>query len=97
MRFWGWTENKREEEKDFAELSARAKAGLPLYGSSDQPGWVQTAAYRNSAFSQLKFRAYLPCSYSLYTKPIALPHSLRRGIPHVRSLVMLGCAMTYLY
>lgn len=38
-----------------AELSARAAQGLPLYGSSDQPAWVQHAAYRNSAFSQLKF------------------------------------------
>lgn len=57
MRFWGWTENKREEEMDVKELTARAQAGLPLYGTSDQPDWVQTAAYRNSAFSQLKFRA----------------------------------------
>jgi hypothetical protein len=54
-RFWGWAENEREEKKDLAELSARAAQGLPLYGSSDQPAWVQHAAYRNSAFSQLKF------------------------------------------
>ncbi|KII87175.1 hypothetical protein PLICRDRAFT_176958 [Plicaturopsis crispa FD-325 SS-3] len=57
FRFWGWRENKREEERDYAELSARAAAGLPLYGESDQPEWVQAAAHRNSAFSQLKFQA----------------------------------------
>jgi hypothetical protein len=57
LRFWGWTENKREEDMDLAELRQLAKEGKPLYGSSDQPGWVQAAAYRNSAFSQLKFAA----------------------------------------
>ncbi|KAI0046013.1 NUXM, NADH-ubiquinone oxidoreductase subunit [Auriscalpium vulgare] len=58
FRFWGWSENKAEEEKDFAELSERARKGLPLYGESDQPLWVQGAAYRNSAFSQLKFTSF---------------------------------------
>lgn len=61
VRFWGWTENKAEEERDFAELSQRARDGLPLYGESLQPEWVQGAAYRNSAFSQLKFRtSFMP-------------------------------------
>ncbi|TDL24032.1 hypothetical protein BD410DRAFT_786750 [Rickenella mellea] len=58
FRFWGWRENKREQEKDLAELSQRAREGKPLYGESDQPMWVQAAAYRNSAFSQLKFSAF---------------------------------------
>ncbi|ETW79129.1 hypothetical protein HETIRDRAFT_323092 [Heterobasidion irregulare TC 32-1] len=58
FRFWGWTENKAEEERDFAELSQRARDGLPLYGESLQPEWVQGAAYRNSAFSQLKFQSF---------------------------------------
>ncbi|KAH9935912.1 NADH-ubiquinone oxidoreductase complex I, 21 kDa subunit-domain-containing protein [Epithele typhae] len=58
LRFWGWTENKREQEKDFEELSDRAKRGLPLYGHSDQPEWVQGVAYRNSVFSALKFSAF---------------------------------------
>ncbi len=56
VRFWGWSENKREEQKDLAELSDRAKRGLPLYGETVQPEWIQGVAYRNSAFSQLKFR-----------------------------------------
>ncbi|TRM65284.1 NADH-ubiquinone oxidoreductase complex I, 21 kDa subunit-domain-containing protein [Schizophyllum amplum] len=55
LRFWGWTENKREEEMDFAELTQRAKEGKPLYGESDQPAWVQGSAFRNSVWTQLKF------------------------------------------
>ncbi|GBE86364.1 NADH-ubiquinone oxidoreductase complex I, 21 kDa subunit-domain-containing protein [Sparassis latifolia] len=58
FRFWGWSENKREEELDRVELTERAAKGLPLYGESNQPEWVQGAAYRNSAFSQLKFQAF---------------------------------------
>jgi hypothetical protein len=59
VRFWGWSENKHEEERDFAELSQRAREGKPLYGESPQPLWVQNSAYSNSAFSQLKFSEYL--------------------------------------
>ncbi|KAF8587852.1 hypothetical protein K439DRAFT_1630307 [Ramaria rubella] len=57
FRFWGWTENEREQALDFAELSERARQGKPLYGESDQPEWVKTAAANNSTFSQLKFGA----------------------------------------
>ncbi|KAF5377748.1 hypothetical protein D9757_008064 [Collybiopsis confluens] len=57
-RFWGWSENKREEEKDLAELSQLAREGKPLYGESPQSPWVQGAAHRNSVFSQLKFSAF---------------------------------------
>jgi len=58
FRFWGWTENEREAARDLAELRARAQNGLPLYGESDQPEWVQHAAYSNSAWSQLKFQTF---------------------------------------
>lgn len=44
---------------DLAELRQRAQEGKPLYGESHQPLWVQGAAHQNSAFSQLKMRAYL--------------------------------------
>jgi hypothetical protein len=44
---------------DLEELSQRAREGLPLYGESHQPTWVQASAYRNSVFSQLKFCKYL--------------------------------------
>lgn len=58
FRFWGWTENQREQEMDMKELSERARKGLPIYGESGEPEWVQGAAYRNSAFSQLKFSIF---------------------------------------
>jgi len=58
FRFWGWSENKSEEERDFAELSQLAREGKPLYGESHQPPWIQNAAYGNSSFSQLKFSAF---------------------------------------
>ncbi|KDQ18929.1 hypothetical protein BOTBODRAFT_28409, partial [Botryobasidium botryosum FD-172 SS1] len=57
FRFWGWSENEREQAKDLAELSQRAKEGKPLYGETDIPDYVQGVAHRNSAFSQLKFGA----------------------------------------
>lgn len=55
VRFWGWTENSREYEKDFKELSQRTKEGKSLYGESSDPEFVQVAAHRNSQWSQLKF------------------------------------------
>ncbi|KAF8817486.1 hypothetical protein BYT27DRAFT_7074883 [Phlegmacium glaucopus] len=58
LRFWGWTENKREEVKDLEELSQRAREGKALYGESPQPEWVQAAAARNSQWSQLKFSIF---------------------------------------
>ncbi|KAJ7355610.1 hypothetical protein DFH08DRAFT_852993 [Mycena albidolilacea] len=51
MRFWGWTENAREEARDVAEFSQFARHGKPLYGESSQPLWVQGAAHRNSQYS----------------------------------------------
>ena len=57
-RFWGWSENRREHDRDLDELSQRAREGKPLYGESYQPEWVQGAAFRNSQFSQLKFCTY---------------------------------------
>ncbi|CAD6565641.1 MAG: hypothetical protein CYPHOPRED_005889 [Cyphobasidiales sp. Tagirdzhanova-0007] len=55
LRFWGWIENDREQKKDMEELSAIAKQGKPVYGSSDLPEFVQGTASRNSVWSQLKF------------------------------------------
>jgi hypothetical protein len=43
---------------DLEELRERAAQGLPLYGTSHQPEWVQQAANRNSQWSQLKFCEY---------------------------------------
>jgi len=58
FRFLGWSENKREEALDREEMTYRAQQGLPLYGESAQPEWIQGAAHRNSVFSQLKFAAF---------------------------------------
>lgn len=40
-------------------MADRLEKGLPLWGKSDQPEWVQGAAYRNSAFSQLKMSEFI--------------------------------------
>ncbi|KAH8093782.1 NADH-ubiquinone oxidoreductase complex I, 21 kDa subunit-domain-containing protein [Cristinia sonorae] len=58
LRLWGWSENQREQALDKAEMSDRIRQGLPIYGHSDQPEWVQGVAYRNSAFSQLKLHLF---------------------------------------
>lgn len=63
VRFWGWTENEREQEMDRQEMTERARQGLPLYGTSNEPEWVQGAAHRNSVFSQLKFRESDACQF----------------------------------
>ncbi|SJL03986.1 related to NADH-ubiquinone oxidoreductase 21 kDa subunit [Armillaria ostoyae] len=57
LRFFGMSENKREEELDLQELTQRAKEGKSLYGESPQPQWVQSAAHQNSVWSQFKFSA----------------------------------------
>ncbi|KAF9519496.1 hypothetical protein BS47DRAFT_1388056 [Hydnum rufescens UP504] len=57
LRFWGWTENKREQDMDFAELSKLAREGKPLYGETNETLYNQGVAFRNSHFSQLKFGA----------------------------------------
>merc|ERR1711990_398952 len=59
MRFWGWHENEAEQKRDMEELSALAKEGKPIYGSTDMPEYMQGVAHRNSVWSQLKF-ATLP-------------------------------------
>jgi hypothetical protein len=95
VRFWGWSENKHEEERDFAELSQLAREGKPLYGESHQPLWVQSAAYSNSAFSQLKFSA-CPRSF-IYTcvppRCLLLSPSplIRRCLPNVSFCFPLRC------
>ena len=79
-RFWGWSENKREEQMDLEELSQRAKEGKPLYGESFQPQWVQGTAFRNSAFSQLKF-----CKSITFENVIMLLTRIYSCIPNVRN------------
>ena len=82
VRFWGWTENEREAALDLAELRDRAQKGLPLYGESDQPEWVQQAAYSNSAWSQLKFRESI---YPTFQNMPLFSVIVYRKLPNVRS------------
>lgn len=77
VRFWGWTENKREEEMDLSELRQRVAEGKPLHPESTQPEWIQGVAYRNSAWSQLKFREYRFVFYYVFAnRPRSQRHSL---------------------
>ncbi|KAM0747007.1 hypothetical protein T439DRAFT_318262 [Meredithblackwellia eburnea MCA 4105] len=55
LRFLGWKENVAEQSKDLEELSARVKAGKPVYGETDLPEYVQGVAHNNSQWSLLKF------------------------------------------
>ncbi|KAI7872805.1 NADH-ubiquinone oxidoreductase complex I, 21 kDa subunit-domain-containing protein [Spinellus fusiger] len=57
MRFWGWTENAAEVEKDFAEMTQRVREGKSLYGDTNMPVNVADESSRNSRFAQLKFGA----------------------------------------
>lgn len=58
VRFMGLKENKREEEMDFQELSARAREGKPLYGETELSPYIQGMASRNSTFSQFKLQTF---------------------------------------
>jgi len=90
VRFWGWTENKREEEKDLEELSQRAREGKALYGESPQPEWVQAAAARNSQWSQLKF-CTLCAIVRIYATTYIYPFSY---FPDVRQFYSLSISLT---
>ncbi|EDP43388.1 hypothetical protein MGL_2398 [Malassezia globosa CBS 7966] len=50
FRFWGWTENAREQELAKAEV---ASGDVPGQGKSSLTDELQGVAHRNSAFSQL--------------------------------------------
>jgi hypothetical protein len=90
VRFWGWAENKREEEKDLAELSQRARDGKALYGESPQPEWVQAAAARNSQWSQLKFCTSCAITRILYCSL----HGRFSYFPNVRQFYSLSISST---
>lgn len=59
VRFWGWSENAREQERDLQEMRQLIKEGKSIYGESHQPEWVQASASRNSQWSQLKFGMFI--------------------------------------
>ena len=53
VRFYGYTENKREVEMDMKEMVDKVKKGEPLYGKSDLSPYLQGVAARNSRYSAL--------------------------------------------
>ncbi|PMD13004.1 NADH-ubiquinone oxidoreductase-like protein 21 kDa subunit [Hyaloscypha hepaticicola] len=53
LRFYGFTENKREVEMDMKEMVAKVKKGEPLYGHSTLTPYAQGMASRNSRYSGL--------------------------------------------
>lgn len=53
MRFYGFTENKREVDMDMREMVTKVKAGEPLYGHSSVTPYIQGVASRNSRYSGL--------------------------------------------
>ncbi|RPA87162.1 hypothetical protein BJ508DRAFT_321054 [Ascobolus immersus RN42] len=53
MRFWGWSENQREQDMDMREMVNKVKRGEPLYGKSILTEYMQGVSARNSRYSQV--------------------------------------------
>ena len=51
MRFYGFTENKREVDLDMREMVDKVKKGEPLYGVSTLTPYMQGVASRNSRYT----------------------------------------------
>jgi len=51
VRFYGWTENKREVEMDMREMVDKVKKKQPLYGESQLTPYMQGMASRNSRYT----------------------------------------------
>ena len=51
VRFYGFTENKREVDMDMREMVDKVKKGEPLYGVSSTTPYIQGMASRNSRYS----------------------------------------------
>lgn len=53
VRFYGFTENKREYDMDMREMVDKVKKGEPLYGRSEMTPYMQGVAARNSRYTAL--------------------------------------------
>lgn len=51
VRFYGFSENSREVERDMKEMVSKVKKGEPLYGVSTLSPYMQGVASRNSRYS----------------------------------------------
>ncbi|CAG8485739.1 7893_t:CDS:2 [Dentiscutata heterogama] len=58
MRFWGWTENAQEYERDLKEMRQRIKEGKPLYGVSRMNEYAQMSSSWMSRYAALRFSAF---------------------------------------
>ena len=50
VRFYGFTENKRELDMDMREMVGKVKEGKPLYGETSLSPYMQGVATRNSRY-----------------------------------------------
>ncbi|PSK56013.1 NADH-ubiquinone oxidoreductase 20 subunit [Elsinoe australis] len=50
-RFYGFTENRREVEKDMREMTDKVKKGEPLYGKSHLSEYMQGVASRQTRYT----------------------------------------------
>ena len=55
VRFWGWTENLKEVEKDRQEMTKLLERGEPLYGTGQMNEFNQKASSWLSKYAALKF------------------------------------------
>jgi hypothetical protein len=51
VRFYGFRENRREQDRDMREMVDKVKRGEPLYGVSEMTPYMQGVASRNSRYS----------------------------------------------
>ncbi|ODV91204.1 hypothetical protein CANCADRAFT_17689, partial [Tortispora caseinolytica NRRL Y-17796] len=58
QRFWGYSENATEVEKDRYEMKSKIAQGKPLYGETKLEPWLEQVAVRNSRFSQTLFTLF---------------------------------------
>ena len=55
VRFWGWTENFNEVEKDRQEMTKLLERGEPLYGTTHMSEFNQKASSWITKYAALKF------------------------------------------
>lgn len=53
LRFYGFTENEREQQLDMREMVDKVKKGEPLYGETTLTPYMEGVSARNSRYSAL--------------------------------------------
>lgn len=70
FRFWGWSENEREQSLASKE---KESGDVPGFGKSSLSEEVQGSAFRNSLFSQLNFGVYHGGGDGVLTEAAVIP------------------------